>query len=81
MIKFYLGVATETTPLMVAEGVPHSMTLNIDYNGQLYYYIHFDLKKDFTLTVNVIFGEIDIYVDTNKIDIQSINKFNEQGFE
>jgi hypothetical protein len=78
MIKFYLGVATETTPLMVAEGVPHSMTLNIDYNGQLYYYIHFDLKKDFTLTVNVIFGEIDIYVDINKIDIQSINKFNDE---
>ena len=78
VIKYYLGVATETTPLMVAEGIPHSMTLNSNYRGQMYYYIHFDLKKGFTIAINVFFGEIDVYVDVNKIDIDNINKLKDE---
>ena len=77
-IKFYLGVATELTPLMVSEGIPHSMTLNNEYSGQLYYYMHFDINKDFNIDINVLFGEIDIYIDINKIDIDEINSLNDE---
>ena len=77
-IKFYLGVATESSPLMITEGIPHSMTLNSQYRGQLYYYIHFDLKKDFRIAINVFFGEIDIYIDINKIDIDQIKSLNDE---
>ena len=75
-IKFYLGVSTENTPLMISEGIPHSMTLNYEYDGQLYYYIHFDLKKNFNIIINVLFGEIDIYVDIKKIEIENIKLLN-----
>ena len=72
-IKFYLGLSTENTPLMVSEGMPHSFTLSKNYDGQMYYYMHFDIKKDFNLGINVLFGEIDIYIDINPIDIEQIN--------
>ena len=78
VIKFYLGVSTENTPLMISEGIPHSFTLNKDYPGQLYYYMHFNLNKDFTLEINVLFGEIDIYIDINKIDIDKISQLDDE---
>ena len=76
-IKYYLGISTENTPLMVSEGIPHTMTLNNGYNGQLYYYLHFDINKNFHLIINVLFGEIDIYIDVNKIDIERIKSLDD----
>ena len=77
-IKFYLGVSTENTPLMISEGMPHTLTLSKNYNGQLYYYMHFDTSKDFNLGINVLFGEIDIYIDINQIDINEIDSLKDE---
>ena len=44
-IKFYLGISTSNKPLMITEGIPHTMTLNQYYDSQLYIYQHFDTKK------------------------------------
>ena len=76
-IKFYLGISVSNIPLMIPEGIPHTLTLNKNYNSQLYYYEHFDLKKDFNLFINIIFGEIDIYIDINKITEERINSLDE----
>ena len=32
-IKFYLGVSTQNTPLMISQGMPYAFTLNKDYKG------------------------------------------------
>ena len=77
-IKFYLGISTENTPLMISEGVPHTLTLSKNYNGQLYYYMHFDTNKDFNIGINVLFGEIDIYIDINQIDINEIDSLKDE---
>ena len=77
-IKFYLGVSTENTPLMISEGVPHTLTLSKNYNGQLYYYMHFDTSKDFNIGINVLFGEIDIYIDINQSDINEIDSLKDE---
>ena len=77
-IKFYLGVSTENTPLMISEGMPHTFTLNKDYKGQLYYYMHFDIEKDFYIGINVLFGEIDVYIDINKIEIVQIKNLDDE---
>ena len=71
-IKFYLGISISESPLMIPEGMPHTMTLNEYYDSQLYYYQHFDIKKYFNLIINIIFGEIDIYIDINKITKEKI---------
>ena len=75
-IKFYLGISISTIPLMIPEGIPHTMTLNTNYNSQLYFYEHFDIKKDFNLIINIIFGEVDIYIDLKEIsedDLETLN--------
>ena len=77
-IKFYLGVSTQSVPLMISEGFPHSITLNKNYTGQLYYYTHFDLKTDFYLGINILFGEIDVFIDINNINLEKIKSLNDE---
>ena len=77
-IKFYLGISTSKSPLMIPEGIPHSMTLNNNYDSQLYIHQHINMKKDFNLIINIIFGEIDIYIDINKITDEKIESLNDK---
>ena len=78
-IKFYLGISTSKNPLMIPEGLPHQMTLNQNYNSQLYYYNHFDIKKNFNLIINIIFGEIDVYIDINKINEEKLESLDDKS--
>ena len=78
-IKFYLGISVSQIPLMIPEGIPHSLTLDQNYNYQLYYYKHLDLKKNFKLEINIIFGEIDIYIDINKITKERVESQNDKN--
>ena len=77
-IKFYLGISTSNKPLMITEGIPHTMTLNQYYDSQLYIYQHFDTKKNFELITNVIFGEIDIYIDIKEINKEKLELLNDK---
>ena len=77
-IKFYLGISTSKTPLMIPEGIPHMMTLNQHYDSQLYYYQHFNTRKNFDLIINIIFGEIDVYIDIKEINKEKIESLNDK---
>lgn len=63
---------------MITEGIPHTMTLNQYYDSQLYIYQHFDTKKNFELITNVIFGEIDIYIDIKEINKEKLELLNDK---
>ena len=75
-IKFYLGVTEINEQITISEGIPHTLTLDKNYNGQNYFYEHNDINQDFELDINVIMGKIDIFIDVNEINeavIQSMN--------
>ena len=67
-IKFYLGVTEINEQITISEGIPHTLTLDKDYNGQNYFYEHYDLNQDFQLDINVIMGKIDIFIDVIEIN-------------
>ena len=45
-------------------------SLSSNYNEQNYFYKHTNIEKNFELTINVLLGEIDIYIDTKEIDTE-----------
>ena len=67
-IKFYLGVTEINEQITISEGIPHTLTLDNDYNGQNYYYEHNDENQDFELDINVIMGKIDIFIDSKELN-------------
>ena len=81
-IKFYLGVTEINEQITISEGMPHTLTLDKNYNGQNYYYEHNDANQEFELDINVIFGVIDIFIDIkeiNEADIQNLNLNDKKG--
>ena len=75
-IKFYLGVTELNEQITISEGIPHTLTLDNNYNGQNYFYEHNDLNQDFQLDINVIMGAIDIFLDVKEINEASIQNLN-----
>ena len=75
-IKFYLGVTELNEQITISEGIPHTLTLDNNYNGQNYFYEHNDLSQDFELDINVIMGKIDIFIDIKEINENGIEKMN-----
>lgn len=80
-IQFYLGVTEEESKLTITEGMPHSMTLNEQYPGQSYYYQHSNINSDFNLDIDVLMGEIDIFIDLKEIDLEAIEKLKSETSE
>ena len=82
-IKFYLGVTEVNEPITISEGIPHTLTLNKKYTGQYYYYEHYDFENEFTLEINVLYGEIDIFIDVEEINLADIKQldFNDSDIE
>ena len=83
--KYYIGIITENTPLSIIEGMPHTMTLSESYSHQIYQKYHSNIKKGLDLNINVLLGEIDIFISTEFItaeDIENIDyekaKYNSQ---
>jgi len=75
-IKFYLGVTELNEQITISEGIPHTLTLDKNYNGQNYFYEHNDLNEDFELDINVIMGKIDIFIDVKEINEATIEALN-----
>ena len=73
-IKFYLGVTEINEQITISEGIPHTLTLDQNYNGQNYFYEHYDLNNDFELDINVIMGQIDIFIDVREINEALLKK-------
>ena len=72
-IKLYLGVTEVTEKITITEGMPHTLTLNKNYTGQNYFYEHNNVEQEFQLDINVIMGEIDIFIDVKEIRLSKIN--------
>ena len=76
LIKLYLGVTEVIEKITISEVLPHSLTLNNDYPGQNYFYIHNNIDEDFQLDVNVVVGEIDIFINIKEIIQKQIKSLN-----
>ena len=73
-IKLYLGVTELSEKITISEGMPHTLTLNKNYTGQNYFYEHYDVNQEFQLDINVLMGEIDIFIDVKEINLNKIEK-------
>ena len=72
VMNYYLGVTSGDTPFLLFESIEHSMTLTDDYNQQLYFYSHGNIKEPFELNINCLSGAVHVFVDINKIDEDEI---------
>ena len=76
LIKLYLGVTEVSEKITISEVFPYTLTLNNDYPGQNYFYIHNNIDEDFQLDVNVVVGEIDIFINIKEIIQKQIKSLN-----
>ena len=74
--KFYLGLISENKNLLIKEGELHTMILNNFYKGQKYYFLIDKENNEFELSINLLNGEIDIFIDLIPIDILNLNNLN-----
>ena len=72
-IKLYLGVTEVSEKITISEGIPHTLTLDKNYTGQNYFYEHNNVDEEFQLDINVIMGEIDIFIDVKELNLNKIN--------
>ena len=75
-IKFYLGITEVSEAITISEGIPHTLTLNKNYTGQNYFYEHNDIDKEFKLDINVLMGEIDVFIDVKNINPKLLDNLN-----
>ena len=71
MMMYYIGVTKMGIPFTLHEVIEHSETLNDKYFYQNYFYIHNDISQSFHLDINVLSGEVDIFVNTNPIPFEN----------
>ena len=72
--KFYIGVTTESIPLYLIEGMPHIMTLSNSYSSQLYNKYINPEKENFEIILNILMGEVDIFVSKRELNETIIDK-------
>ena len=71
MMMYYIGVTKKGTPFTLHEAIEHSATLTKKYFFQNYFYIHNDISQPFHLDINILSGEVDIFVNTNPIPFEN----------
>ena len=77
IMMYYLGVTKKGIPFTLNEGVEHSETLSEKYEYQDYFYIHKDINNPFNLEINVLNGEVDVFIDVKELKISNFtNLFN-----
>ena len=72
LMMYYLGVTKKGFPFTLNEGVENSATLSDKYDYQDYYYVHKDINNPLNLEINVLNGEIDVFVDVKEIKKDNI---------
>ena len=72
LMMYYLGVTKRGVPFTLNEGIENSETLSEQYDYQDYFYIHKDIKNPFNLEINVLNGEVDVFVDTKVLKKENI---------
>ena len=71
---FYLGVIKKGCPFALNEGVVQSQTLSEQYNHQNYFYIHTNINNPLNLELNVLSGEIDVFISSKILVRKNIQK-------
>ena len=80
IIKYYLGVSSNNSHFLIYEGLEQTLTLTDAYNKQNYWYVHNDKNKTFELSINILSGEVNLYIDTKEISDKNIeNVLNNQN--
>ena len=72
LMMYYLGVTKRGIPFTLNEGVENSETLSEKYDYQDYFYLHKDIRNPLNLEVNVLNGEVDIFVDVKEMKRENI---------
>ena len=67
LMSFYLGVTKKGFPFTLNEGVEQSLTITEKYNYQDYFYIHKNINNPLNLELNVLNGEIDVFINTKQL--------------
>ena len=78
LMSYYLGITKRGLPFSLNEGVEHSETITEQYNYQDYFYIHKDVNNPFNLELNVLNGEVDIFINTKILTKDNITKIYEK---
>ena len=71
---YYLSVTKRGIPFTLNEGVEHSVTISEQYNYQDYFYIHKDVNNPLNLELNILNGEVDVFINVNQLIKDDINK-------
>ena len=71
-MMYYLGVTKRGVPFTLNEGTENSQTLSEKYDYQDYFYFNKDKKILFILEVNVLNGEVDVFVDIKELKKENI---------
>ena len=74
--SYYIGVTDEKTSFLLFENMQHSVALNDKYTYQSYWYTHPDASYDFTLSLNVLYGTVNIYIDFTDITAERLESKN-----
>ena len=77
LMTYYLGVTKSGLPFILNEGVEHSVTLSDKYEYQEYFYIHRDINEPFNFEINVLNGEVNVFMDVKQLTKENITKINE----
>ena len=72
LMMYYLGVTKRGIPFTLNEGVEHSETLSDNYDYQNYFYIHKDINEPLNLEVNILNGEVDVFIDVKELTRENI---------
>ena len=72
LMMYYLGVIKRGIPCILNEGVEHSETLNEKYDYQDYYYLHKNVGNPFNLQINILNGEVDVFISTKELTKNNI---------
>ena len=77
LMYFYLGVTRTGIPFTLNEGVEHSETITEKYNYQDYFYIHKDINNPLNIELNVLYGEVDVFISNRQLLFNNISQIYE----
>ena len=77
LMSFYLGVTKKGLPFFLNEGVGQSQTISEKYNYQVYFYTHRDINNPLNLELNILNGEVDVFISTKKFTQENITQIYE----
>ena len=78
LMSFYLGVTKKGFPFTLNEGVEQSLTITEKYFYQDYFYVHRDINNPLNLELNVLNGEIDVFINTKQLLKDNITQIYEK---